>query len=104
MFSVLCRKTPSPPANHQPSKQRAQSACFGVLSQRGDETLRFALHAYNNDEDVERILEAWDFYLQELIRETNTMASKSNLAELTEVVVSMKSTIEQMREQAANIE
>ena len=32
------------------------------------------------------------------------MASKSNLAELTEVVVSMKSTIEQMREQAANIE
>jgi uncharacterized protein (TIGR00255 family) len=45
-----------------------------------------------------------DFYLQELIRETNTMASKSNLAELTEVVVSMKATIEQMREQAANIE
>ena len=45
-----------------------------------------------------------DFYLQELIRETNTMASKSNLSELTEIVVSMKSTIEQMREQAANIE
>lgn len=45
-----------------------------------------------------------DFYLQEMIRETNTMASKSNFAELTEVVVDMKSRIEQMREQAANIE
>lgn len=45
-----------------------------------------------------------DFYLQELIRETNTMASKSNFSDLTELVVQMKSVIEQMREQAANIE
>ena len=45
-----------------------------------------------------------DFYLQELIRETNTMASKSNFSELTERVVQMKSTIEQLREQSANIE
>lgn len=45
-----------------------------------------------------------DFYLQEMIRETNTMASKSHFAELTEVVVGMKSIIERMREQAANVE
>jgi len=45
-----------------------------------------------------------DFYLQEMIRETNTMASKSNFSDLTDVVVQMKSSIEQMREQAANVE
>lgn len=45
-----------------------------------------------------------DFYLQELFREANTMGSKSSAAELTDAVVIIKSAIEQMREQAANIE
>lgn len=45
-----------------------------------------------------------DFYLQEMIRETNTMASKSNFAELTGHVIEMKSRIEQLREQSANVE
>ncbi len=45
-----------------------------------------------------------DFYLQEMIRETNTMASKSNFAELTGHVVEMKARVEQLREQAANVE
>lgn len=55
-------------------------------------------------EQVEPVGKKVDFYLQELIRETNTMASKSNFSDLTELVVQMKSVIEQMREQAANIE
>jgi uncharacterized protein (TIGR00255 family) len=45
-----------------------------------------------------------DFYLQELVRETNTLSSKSHTAELTDLAISMKSTVEKMREQAANIE
>ncbi len=45
-----------------------------------------------------------DFYLQELIRETNTMGSKSQHARLTDLVIEMKSVIEKMREQAANVE
>lgn len=45
-----------------------------------------------------------DFYLQELFREANTMGSKSSATELTDAVVRIKATIEQMREQAANIE
>lgn len=45
-----------------------------------------------------------DFILQELIRETNTMGSKSQFAELTTEVIEMKSLIEKMREQAANVE
>jgi uncharacterized protein (TIGR00255 family) len=45
-----------------------------------------------------------DFYLQEMIRETNTMASKSNFSALTDLIIQMKSIVEQLREQAANIE
>lgn len=45
-----------------------------------------------------------DFYCQELLREVNTIGSKSQLASLTQVVVNAKSVIEKFREQVQNIE
>lgn len=45
-----------------------------------------------------------DFLMQEFNREANTLASKSNQTELTQIAVQMKVTIEQMREQIQNIE
>ena len=45
-----------------------------------------------------------DFYLQELVREANTLSSKSTTAELTDIAVSLKSLVDKMREQAANVE
>jgi len=45
-----------------------------------------------------------DFLMQELNRESNTLSSKSNSAELTKIAVDMKVLIEQMREQIQNIE
>jgi uncharacterized protein (TIGR00255 family) len=45
-----------------------------------------------------------DFYCQELLREVNTVGSKSQLASLTQVVVLAKSTIEKFREQVQNVE
>ncbi len=45
-----------------------------------------------------------DFYLQELVRETNTLASKSHDSELTDIAISAKSLVDKMREQAANVE
>lgn len=51
-----------------------------------------------------RVGKTVDFLLQELIRETNTMASKSADAALTHAVVDAKASIEQMREQAMNLE
>ncbi len=45
-----------------------------------------------------------DFYCQELLREVNTIGSKSQLASLTQVVVDAKSIIETFREQVQNIE
>ena len=45
-----------------------------------------------------------DFLLQELNRETNTIGSKCNDLELSNIVVDMKAELEKIREQTQNIE
>ena len=45
-----------------------------------------------------------DFILQEVNREINTVGSKSSDAELSKIVVEMKSLSEKIREQVQNIE
>ncbi|MGD8606076.1 MAG: YicC/YloC family endoribonuclease [Myxococcales bacterium] len=44
-----------------------------------------------------------DFLLQEMVREVNTIGSKAQDGVITSTVVSLKATIEQMREQAQNV-
>jgi uncharacterized protein (TIGR00255 family) len=45
-----------------------------------------------------------DFYTQELLREVNTIGSKSSVSKLTQVVVQAKTLIERLREQVQNVE
>jgi len=45
-----------------------------------------------------------DFLMQELNRETNTIGSKANNAEIARLVVNMKGELEKIREQVQNIE
>jgi uncharacterized protein (TIGR00255 family) len=45
-----------------------------------------------------------DFYTQELLREVNTVGSKSQVANVTMAVVEAKAIIERLREQVQNIE
>lgn len=45
-----------------------------------------------------------DFLTQELNREANTLCAKSGHAELTRIGLALKALIDQMREQAANVE
>lgn len=45
-----------------------------------------------------------DFYGQELLREINTMGSKSQQTEVTRLVIEGKSLVEQFREQVQNLE
>lgn len=45
-----------------------------------------------------------DFYTQELLREVNTIGSKSSVSQLTQSVVEAKTLIERLREQVQNIE
>lgn len=44
-----------------------------------------------------------DFIVQEMNRETNTIGSKCNYAQITERVVYLKSEIEKIREQVQNL-
>ena len=45
-----------------------------------------------------------DFVLQETLRETNTMGSKSRGLDVSNAVIDMKTELERMREQVANVE
>ncbi|MFN8943210.1 MAG: YicC family protein, partial [Pseudobdellovibrionaceae bacterium] len=45
-----------------------------------------------------------DFYIQELLREVNTIGSKSQLAAITTHVIQAKAFIEKLREQVQNVE
>lgn len=45
-----------------------------------------------------------DFYAQELLREVNTIGSKSHIAKLTGLVVEAKTLVEKIREQVQNAE
>jgi uncharacterized protein (TIGR00255 family) len=45
-----------------------------------------------------------DFLMQEFNREANTLCSKSQMVELTEIGLALKVTIDQMREQVQNVE
>ncbi len=45
-----------------------------------------------------------DFYTQELLREVNTIGSKSQVAGITESIVESKTLIERIREQVQNVE
>lgn len=72
-----------------------------------EELIRLNEHIKN----FERILESdmiegkkLDFYTQELLREVNTIGSKSQLSGITESVVESKTLIERLREQIQNVE
>ncbi|MEI4220247.1 MAG: YicC/YloC family endoribonuclease [Candidatus Dasytiphilus stammeri] len=81
-----------------------------LVQQRGDvseeldrlEThINHIYHIINRNEAIGRRL---DFMMQELNRESNTIASKSINSELTASAIEIKVLIEQMREQIQNIE
>ena len=46
----------------------------------------------------------WDFLIQEMNREVNTIGSKASDLEITQAVVAAKSEIEKLREQVQNVE
>ncbi|MDR2624959.1 MAG: YicC family protein [Zoogloeaceae bacterium] len=82
-------------------------ALFAARIDVDEELSRLAAHL----EELERIFTAGgavgkrlDFLMQELNREANTLGAKSVLAEIAQGVMELKLLIEQMREQAQNLE
>ncbi|MDR2365120.1 MAG: YicC family protein [Zoogloeaceae bacterium] len=82
-------------------------ALFAVRIDVEEELSRLAAHL----EELERIFavggavgKRLDFLAQELNREANTLSAKSALGEVTQAAMELKLLIEQMREQAQNLE
>ncbi len=63
--------------------------------------IKFFLEALKSTEPIGRQL---NFLLQEMQREINTIGSKANDAEISQMVVSVKEELERIREQVQNIE
>lgn len=55
----------------------------------------------NKDESVGKKL---DFITQEMLRESNTIGSKSSKIDITNIVIDMKTVIEKIKEQVQNVE
>ena len=56
------------------------------------------------DKEGGKIGKRLEFIIQELLREANTLGSKSPSIEMTTISVDMKVAIEQLREQVQNVE
>ncbi len=90
-----------------PQRIAQEIAIFADRCDISEEISRFNSHLdqfgklMENSEPVGRQM---DFLVQELNREVNTMGSKSNDAELTRHVVTLKSELEKIREQVQNLE
>ena len=82
-------------------------ALFADRCDISEETVRLRSHLEQFRETLEQENASGrklDFLTQELFRETNTIGSKANDAEITRHVVDMKSVIERIREMVQNIE
>lgn len=84
-----------------------EAAAFAIRIDVAEELARLRSHL----DEMERLLKAGgevgkqlDFLIQELLREANTLGSKSSALELTNVSLEMKVLIEQLREQVQNLE
>ncbi|MGW8313417.1 MAG: YicC family protein, partial [Desulfuromonadales bacterium] len=90
-----------------PQRVAQEIAIFADRCDISEEISRFRSHMvqfralFDDEEPVGRRM---DFLVQELNREVNTMGSKSNDADLTNTVVSLKSELEKVREQVQNVE
>ncbi len=55
-------------------------------------------------DDTAPVSKRLEFLSQELLRETNTIGSKVQKVEITRVVVTMKTLVEELKEQVRNVE
>ena len=79
----------------------ADRACIDEEITRLTSHISQLRNIFEKDEPIGRKL---DFLVQEMNRETNTIASKSNDIKITQITIELKSEIEKIREQIQNIE
>lgn len=83
-------------------------ALFADKVDVGEETVRLRSHISQfkdlMNSNAKAIGKNLDFYIQEMNREVNTIGSKCNSIEITQLVVNTKTVIEKIREQIQNLE
>lgn len=84
-----------------------EAAIFADKSSITEEVVRLKSHIKHLEEFIdegEGVGRKCDFLIQEMFREINTVASKSNHIEMSRIVVDVKAELEKIREQIQNIE
>lgn len=92
---------------YEPWRIIQEAAMLAEKADVAEELTRLRSHALQFKETLERdepVGRRLDFLLQEMNREVNTIGSKSAEHPVASRVVEMKSILERMREQAANVE
>ena len=86
---------------------RNEAAAYAIRIDVAEELGRLGSHL----DEIDRLLakggevgKRLEFLIQELLREANTLGSKSTSIEMTAISVDMKVAIEQLREQVQNVE
>lgn len=93
--------------NIDESRILTEAALFADKTAVDEETVRLRSHIKQFRELLEQdapVGRKLDFLIQEFNREVNTIGSKAQDAEITKIVVDLKSEIEKIREQVQNIE
>lgn len=90
-----------------PQRILTEAAIYADRTAVDEETVRLRSHLHQLDlmlSEEKPVGRKLDFLVQEMNRESNTIGSKANDAELAKIVVDLKSEIEKIREQIQNIE
>jgi uncharacterized protein (TIGR00255 family) len=96
-------------ASVEPHDLIREVAVFAEKSDIGDEVQRLTAHldqfkSLISGSDARPVGRTLDFLAQEMLREANTIASKSGDAEISRDIVEIKGAIDRIKEQVQNVE
>ncbi|MCI0408734.1 MAG: DUF1732 domain-containing protein, partial [Acidobacteria bacterium] len=91
-----------------PGRLAQEAAYLAGRSDIAEEMVRLSAHLAKAQESLQSpdgpVGKPLDFLVQELHREVNTIASKSESLEISQVALRMKGEVERIREQVQNLE
>jgi uncharacterized protein (TIGR00255 family) len=90
-----------------PQRLAQEAAFLADKANINEECERLGIHLQHYREAFSgggQVAKRLNFLLQEMHREVNTMGSKTNLMEITQLVIGMKDEVESLREQVQNLE
>lgn len=91
----------------EPDDVVRELAVYAERTDVAEEVQRLGAHiarAHELLDDGGEVGRSFEFLVQEMLRETNTLGSKSPDVQIAHTVVAMKSAIDRLKEQAANLE